>query len=43
VAREYEALKFALARDYRNDRVAYTDGKSEFIARVMEVLKTRKR
>ena len=43
VAREYEDLKFALARDYRNDRVAYTDGKSDFIARVMEVLKTRGR
>lgn len=35
-AREYEALKYALARRYQNDREAYTEGKSEFVARVTE-------
>ena len=30
-AREYEQLKRALAEKYRNDRVAYTEAKSEFI------------
>ncbi len=29
VAKEYEALKLRLARDYPNDRVAYTDGKTD--------------
>lgn len=36
VAREYEALKLALARNYPNDRVAYTKGKTEFVVRVNE-------
>jgi len=27
VAREYERLKFELAANYANDRVAYTNGK----------------
>ena len=33
-AKEYEALKLDLARDYPNDRIAYTNGKTEFIMRV---------
>jgi GrpB-like predicted nucleotidyltransferase (UPF0157 family) len=38
-AKEYEALKLALARDYPNDRVAYTRGKTEFVVRVTQVAK----
>ena len=38
-AKEYETLKYALARDYLNDRVAYTNGKSEFVVRVTQVAK----
>ena len=38
-AKEYETLKYALARDYPNDRVAYTNGKSEFVVRVTKVAK----
>jgi GrpB-like predicted nucleotidyltransferase (UPF0157 family) len=38
-AKEYEALKLALARDYPNDRVAYTEGKTEFVARVTQIAK----
>jgi GrpB-like predicted nucleotidyltransferase (UPF0157 family) len=34
-AREYARLKMQLAADHPNDRVAYTDGKSQFIAAVM--------
>ena len=30
-ARAYEALKLELARRYKHDRVAYTDGKNDFI------------
>jgi GrpB-like predicted nucleotidyltransferase (UPF0157 family) len=33
-AKEYEVLKLGLASDYPDDRVAYTDGKAEFVARV---------
>jgi GrpB-like predicted nucleotidyltransferase (UPF0157 family) len=36
VAREYERLKFELAENYANDRVAYTNGKSTFVANVMQ-------
>lgn len=39
MAKEYEALKLALARDYPNDRVAYTNGKTEFVVRVTQVAK----
>lgn len=39
IAREYETLKFALARDYPNDRVAYTEGKTEFVLRVTQEAK----
>jgi GrpB-like predicted nucleotidyltransferase (UPF0157 family) len=35
VAEEYRGLKIRLAREFPNDRVAYTNGKSEFIMRVM--------
>ena len=38
-AREYEALKMALARHYPNDRDTYTEGKTEFVVRVTEVAK----
>jgi GrpB-like predicted nucleotidyltransferase (UPF0157 family) len=34
-ARDYEALKVDLAARFRDDRVAYTEGKSEFIARAI--------
>lgn len=39
VARDYELLKRGLAAIYRNDRVAYTNGKSAFIADVMRRVK----
>jgi GrpB-like predicted nucleotidyltransferase (UPF0157 family) len=35
VALEYARLKFDLARRYRHDREAYTDGKTEFVASVV--------
>ena len=34
--REYQALKFRLASEHPNDRVAYTEGKTEFVVRVTE-------
>ena len=39
VARKYERLKLELAGKYANDREAYTNGKSEFIADVMRRVK----
>jgi GrpB-like predicted nucleotidyltransferase (UPF0157 family) len=39
VAREYEGLKRRLASAHPNDRVAYTQGKTEFVARVTEQAK----
>ena len=36
VAQEYEALKRQLASTHPNDRIAYTRGKTDFIARVMK-------
>jgi len=39
VAREYERLKLELAAKYANDREAYTNGKSGFIADVMRRVK----
>lgn len=39
IAREYERLKMDLASEYANDRVAYTNGKGEFIADVMRRVK----
>ena len=41
VAREYEALKRRLAAEYPNDRQAYTNGKSAFIAAVTASAKER--
>jgi GrpB-like predicted nucleotidyltransferase (UPF0157 family) len=38
-AREYECLKIHLASTYRNDRVAYTKGKTEFVAQVTQQAK----
>ena len=34
-AAEYQALKLRLAREHREDREAYTNGKSEFIRKVL--------
>lgn len=39
IAKEYEALKSSLARDYPRDREAYTNGKTEFVARVTQAAK----
>jgi GrpB-like predicted nucleotidyltransferase (UPF0157 family) len=38
-AREYQSLKLRLASAHPNDRVAYTEGKTEFILRVTELAK----
>ena len=38
-AKEYETLKLTLARDYPNDRVGYTNGKTEFVVRVTQAAK----
>ena len=38
IARDYGALKVRLAEEHRHDRIAYTRGKSEFIAEVMAKL-----
>jgi GrpB-like predicted nucleotidyltransferase (UPF0157 family) len=35
-AREYQALKLRLASEHPNDRVAYTEGKTDFVVRVTE-------
>jgi GrpB-like predicted nucleotidyltransferase (UPF0157 family) len=39
IAREYQDLKLRLANNYPNDRVAYTNGKTEFIVKVTEEAK----
>jgi GrpB-like predicted nucleotidyltransferase (UPF0157 family) len=39
MAKKYEALKLSLARNYSNDRLAYTEGKTEFVVRVTQVAK----
>ena len=39
VAKEYQILKLLLAKDHPNDRIAYTNGKTEFIVRVTEIAK----
>jgi GrpB-like predicted nucleotidyltransferase (UPF0157 family) len=36
VAHEYQALKYELATKYPNDRIGYTNGKSEFINRITD-------
>jgi GrpB-like predicted nucleotidyltransferase (UPF0157 family) len=38
VARQYEELKIKLANDHAGDRIAYTNGKSDFISRVMRFI-----
>jgi GrpB-like predicted nucleotidyltransferase (UPF0157 family) len=35
IAKEYEKLKEKLAVKYRNDREGYTEGKTEFVMRVL--------
>ena len=37
VAQEYQDLKLRLANDYSNDRIAYTNGKTEFIVRITKI------
>jgi len=39
LAEEYQALKYRLAQEYPRDRVAYTQGKTEFIVRVTQIAK----
>jgi GrpB-like predicted nucleotidyltransferase (UPF0157 family) len=39
VTKEYQDLKLRLANDYPNDRIAYTNGKTEFIVRVTKMAK----
>lgn len=34
IARDYENLKRRLAAEFPNDRIAYTNGKAEFIDRI---------
>ncbi|MBQ3543597.1 MAG: GrpB family protein [Lachnospiraceae bacterium] len=42
-AKEYSELKLRLAKDYPNDRIAYTDAKSDFIENILqEALEWRK-
>lgn len=38
-AREYEAVKLRLAVNHPNDRIAYTNGKTEFVVRVTQIAK----
>jgi len=37
--KEYEGLKYGLAEKFRTDREAYTDGKEEYVNRIMENVK----
>jgi GrpB-like predicted nucleotidyltransferase (UPF0157 family) len=39
VAKEYLDLKFDLAKNHPNDRVAYTKGKTEFVERTTQAAK----
>jgi GrpB-like predicted nucleotidyltransferase (UPF0157 family) len=39
IAEKYSALKYGLAREFPTDRIAYTEGKTEFITRVTETAK----
>ncbi len=41
VAQEYATLKLSLSQRYHGDRVAYTNGKTDFIVRVTETAKER--
>lgn len=38
-AKAYETLKLALASEYPSDRIAYTNGKTEFVVRVTQLAK----
>jgi len=39
IAKEYEALKFRLTHEFKNERAAYTRGKTEFIVRITRTAK----
>jgi GrpB-like predicted nucleotidyltransferase (UPF0157 family) len=39
IAEEYQKLKLRLAKDYLNDRIAYTKEKTEFIVKVTQIAK----
>jgi len=39
IAKQYEALKLRLVNEYPNDRVAYTQGKTDFIVKVTQIAK----
>ena len=39
LAKEYETLKLRLSREFRHNREAYTEGKSEFVREVTEMAK----
>jgi GrpB-like predicted nucleotidyltransferase (UPF0157 family) len=39
IAREYESLKLRLAGIYPNDRVAYTNGKTDYVVQVTQIAK----
>jgi GrpB-like predicted nucleotidyltransferase (UPF0157 family) len=41
VAEEYAHLKRDLAERYRDDREAYTDGKGEFVKRILAAARSR--
>lgn len=41
VAKEYEALKLSLLPKYRNNRDGYTEAKTEFVKRVIELAKIK--
>ena len=41
--KEYEELKYRLAEQFRHDREAYTDGKEEFVNRIMKKAKKAQR
>lgn len=43
IAREYSALKRALADRFRNDRGAYTAGKEEFVRSILDRAKKKKK
>lgn len=38
IAREYEQLKISLLLKYKNDRDSYTDAKSYFIQRIIQII-----
>jgi len=39
IAKEYETLKLELADRYKNDREAYTDSKTDFIQKIIKLIK----